>query len=273
MTAKEMRACMVSFRLNNEQMSSMRDKAIKERPPFFFVGTDKLNGKLGRDQTVICLPLWPLLKYAGDMEEAVEELINYIMSIQDEGPYLLGGYCNGGYVAYEIARRLASRGHRVDLLALVESPGVGQADRLFRLRRRLLFSVTRPMESLGYLAGKLGKFAYGHINADASIDIADLNREFDRVFGDYCWVRLRSGLPTYLGRLTLLYGDSSVWRCFPTHGWKDLVRGGIEVHVTKGNHFMGLFRNPEIYMLIKDCIYNHTRVSIKQLAEVNGGTI
>lgn len=52
------------------------------------------------------------------MEEAVEEFINYIMSIQDEGPYLLGGYCNGGYVAYEIARRLASRNHRVDLLAL-----------------------------------------------------------------------------------------------------------------------------------------------------------
>jgi Thioesterase domain len=118
MTAKEMRACMVGFLLHNEPTSSMRDKGIKKRPPFFFVGTDKLNGKLGGDQTVICLPLWPLLKYASDMEQAVEELINYIMSIQDEGPYLLGGYCNGGYVAYEIARRLASRGHRVELLAL-----------------------------------------------------------------------------------------------------------------------------------------------------------
>jgi hypothetical protein len=273
MTAKEIRACMVSFRLNNEQMSSMRDKGIEERPPFFFVGTDKLNGKLGRDQTVICLPLWPLLKYAGDMEEAVEELINYIMSIQDEGPYLLGGYCNGGYVAYEIARRLASRGHRVELLALVESPGVGQADRLFRLRRRLLFSVTRPMELLSYFTGKLGKFARGRIRDDVSINNVDLNREFDRVFGDYCWVRLRSGLPTYLGRLTLLYGDSSVWRCFPTHGWKDLVKGGIEVHMTKGNHFMELFRNPEFFILIDKLIYNHKKVNIKKLAEVNSGTI
>jgi hypothetical protein len=116
MTAKEMRECMVSFLLHNERMGSMRDKGIKERPPFFFVGTDKLNDKLGGDQTVIYLPLWPLIKYASDMEEAVEELINYIMSIQDEGPYLLGGYCNGGYVAYEIARRLASRGHRVELI-------------------------------------------------------------------------------------------------------------------------------------------------------------
>jgi hypothetical protein len=273
MTAKKKRACMVSFLLHNEQMSSMRDKGIKVRPPFFFVGTDKLNGKLGGDQTVICLPLWPLLKYASDMEEAVEELINYIMSIQDEGPYLLGGYCNGGYVAYEIARRLASGGHRVDLLALVESPGVGQADRLFRLRRRLLFSVTRPMELLSYLTGKLGKIAYKYARNDMSIDNVDLNREFDRVFGDYCWVRLRSGIPTYLGRLTLLYGDSSVWRCFPTHGWKELVKRGIEVHVAKGDHFMGLFGNPEFFRLIEKCIHKSIGLRIKQLAEVNSSTI
>jgi hypothetical protein len=105
MTAHEMRACRVSFLLHNEQLSSIKDKGIKERPPFFFVGTHKR-------------------------------------------------------------------------------------------------------------------------------------------------VRLRLGLPTYLVRLTLLYGDSCVWRCFPTHGCKELVKGGIEVHVTKGNHFMELLRNPELYILI-----------------------
>jgi hypothetical protein len=256
MTAKESRACMASFLLHNEQMSSMRDKGINERPPLFFVGLDKLNHKLGSDQTVICLPLWPLLKYASDMDEAVEELINHIMSIQDEGPYLLGGYCNGGYVAYEIARRLASRGHRVDLLALVESPGVGQADRLFKLRRKLLLSVTQPMELLRYLAGKLRNIACRHVNNNMNIDIVESFREFDRVFGDYCWVRLRSGLPTYLGRLTLIYGDSSSFRYFPTHGWKELVKGGIEVHLAKGNHFMGLFGNPEIFILMENIYIN-----------------
>jgi hypothetical protein len=273
MTAKEMRACMINFLLHNEQMSSIRDKGIKERPPFFFVGIDIFKGKLGGDQTVICLPLWPLLKYASDMEEAVEELINHIMSVQDEGPYLLGGYCNGGYVAYEIARRLASRGHRVDLLALVESPGVGQADRLFKLRRRLLFSVTRPMELLSYITGRLRKIPCMYIHNDMNINNVDSVREFDRVFGDYCWVRLRSGLPTYLGRLTLLYYDRSPWRCFPTHGWKELVKGGIEVHLAKGNHSMGLFGNPEIFILIEKCIHKSIGLRIKQLAEVNSSTI
>jgi surfactin synthase thioesterase subunit len=44
------------------------------------------------------------------MEEAVEDLIDYLVSIQDAEPYLLRGYCNGDCVAYELARRPASRG-------------------------------------------------------------------------------------------------------------------------------------------------------------------
>jgi thioesterase domain-containing protein len=258
MTAKEMRACMISFRLHNEQTSSTRNKDIKKRPPFFFVGTDKLNKKLSGDQIVICLPLWPFLKYVSDMEEAVEELINYIMSIQNEGPYLLGGYCNGGYVAYEIARRLVSRGHRVDLLALVESPVIGHDDRVFRITRGLLFSVMRPTELLRYLARKLKRITCRHINDNVDTGYINYLREFDRVFGDYCWVRLLSGLPTYLGHLTLLYGDRSVRRCFPTRGWKELVKGGIEVHVAKGDHSMKLFDNPDIYILLKQYIYKYT---------------
>ena len=270
MTAKEKRACMMSFILQNPQMSSMKFKGIKERPPFFFVGTDKLNGKLGDDQTVICLVLWPFLKYVSDMEEAVEELINYIMSIQDEGPYLLGGYCNGGYVAYEIARRLASRGHCVELLALVESPVIGQDDRLFRIMRGLLFSVMRPTELLRYLTRKLGEIACRRVDNDLRPDYYNYLLEFDRVFGDYCWVRLHSGLPTYSGHLTLLYGDRSAWRCFPTRGWKELVKGGIEVHLAKGDHFIGLLDSPDIPILINNCIYKSKELNIKRLTEMTG---
>jgi hypothetical protein len=118
--------------------------------------------------------------------------------------------------------------------------------------------VTRPIELLSYLTGKLGKIACRHVHDvhnDMSSDNFNLTSgEFDRVFGDYCWVRLRSGLPTYPGHLTLFYGDRSVRQCFPTRGWKELVKGGIEVHLAKGNHHMGLFGNPEISVLIGKCI-------------------
>lgn len=42
---------------------------------------------------------------------------------QPHGPYLLGGFCNGGVIAFEMAQQLHAQGERVDLLALIE-PGV-----------------------------------------------------------------------------------------------------------------------------------------------------
>jgi thioesterase domain-containing protein len=40
--------------------------------------------------------------------------------VQPVGPYLLGGFCNGGLIAYEMARQLQAQGERVDLLLLID---------------------------------------------------------------------------------------------------------------------------------------------------------
>ncbi|MBW4440825.1 MAG: amino acid adenylation domain-containing protein [Plectolyngbya sp. WJT66-NPBG17] len=49
--------------------------------------------------------------------------VDRIRQIQPEAPYLIGGYCFGGYVALEIAQILRSQGQEVALLALVETFG------------------------------------------------------------------------------------------------------------------------------------------------------
>src|SRR5437588_4460492 len=57
-----------------------------------------------------------------------------VHTVQPEGPYLLGGFCNGGLVAYEMARQLHARGEMVDLIILMNPTPVGQC----RLRRRIV---------------------------------------------------------------------------------------------------------------------------------------
>lgn len=42
-----------------------------------------------------------------------------IRSIQPEGPYLLGGFCSGAYLAYEVAKQLQEQGQKVELLILI----------------------------------------------------------------------------------------------------------------------------------------------------------
>jgi thioesterase domain-containing protein len=53
------------------------------------------------------------------IEEMAQEYFALIRETQPQGPYRLGGYCNGGYVALEIARRLQAEGERVDCLLIV----------------------------------------------------------------------------------------------------------------------------------------------------------
>ncbi len=66
--------------------------------------------------------------FGGDCSpcESVPELAaHFVRDMEEhfpEGPYLLGGYCAGGTVAFEVAQQLVSRGRKVALLALFESP-------------------------------------------------------------------------------------------------------------------------------------------------------
>jgi len=46
--------------------------------------------------------------------------IQALRTVQPEGPYLLGGFCNGGLVAYEMARQLQAEGQSIESLILIE---------------------------------------------------------------------------------------------------------------------------------------------------------
>jgi amino acid adenylation domain-containing protein len=70
--------------------------------------------------------LRPHGRYGEAMPWTVEGMaasyVEVVRQVQPEGPYLLGGYCSSGIVAFEMACQLRDAGERVDLLALVEAP-------------------------------------------------------------------------------------------------------------------------------------------------------
>ena len=55
------------------------------------------------------------------VEAMAEENIRKLVALQPQGPYFLGGYCNGGLVAYEMARQMEQQGLEVGLVILVET--------------------------------------------------------------------------------------------------------------------------------------------------------
>jgi thioesterase domain-containing protein len=79
------------------------------------------------------------------IEEMAAFYVGEIRRIQPNGPYLLGGLCAGGVIAFEMACQLVRAGETVDLVALLETatprapkrPGLVSGQRLGRLRQAL----------------------------------------------------------------------------------------------------------------------------------------
>ncbi|GMU92126.1 MAG: hypothetical protein AMXMBFR4_11840 [Candidatus Hydrogenedentota bacterium] len=56
------------------------------------------------------------------IEAMATEYIEHIRTVQPEGPYQLGGWSFGGYVAYEMAQQLITQGQEVSLLVMFDTP-------------------------------------------------------------------------------------------------------------------------------------------------------
>jgi acyl transferase domain-containing protein/thioesterase domain-containing protein len=107
------------------------------RPPLFLVHGaggnvmiyNDLARRLGEDQPVYGLQARGLDGTEPPVE-TVEEMaalyLSEIERVQGEGPYLLGGYCLGGTIAFEMARQLIRKGKNVALLALLETYNFSQ---------------------------------------------------------------------------------------------------------------------------------------------------
>ncbi len=97
------------------------------KAPFFWIHGDKSDAFLPRyldpDQ-----PVYALVHQSQNgtparfttVEQIARHYLREMRMIQPAGPYLLGGFCFGGLVAFEIAHQLKEQGDEVRLLALVE---------------------------------------------------------------------------------------------------------------------------------------------------------
>jgi acyl carrier protein len=100
------------------------------KQPFFFLHGDWRLGAfwcrhlaryLGPDQPFYALP--PYTFESGEATPTFSAMaaahVQAMRAVQPEGPYSLGGFCNGGMVAYEMAQQLLAAGESVSSLVLI----------------------------------------------------------------------------------------------------------------------------------------------------------
>jgi thioesterase domain-containing protein len=227
--------------------------------PFFFLHGDwtenayfcfPLARDLGAEQ-----PFYNLEPYNFDglptlpsLEAMAAAHIKAMRVIQPEGPYLLGGFCNGGLTAYEMARQLYAVGEKVDLLVLMDViparliticrviRSIGkllrwgadkQLDWFLRLEHAARYLLDRDSEDFAHIK-----------KTDPRIcrffpPIETLRKEYPAMF---TWATSDYQPGFYPGKVTLFWDEAEPER----RGWWDKWARGkdreVEVHIIAGTH-------------------------------------
>jgi thioesterase domain-containing protein len=196
-----------------------------------------------------------------------------LRSIEPRGPYLLGGFCNGGLTAFEIAQQLRAEGESVGFLLVVDSIARNTRHRIqhkmVHLTARVLglqpareldcflrvrnfvngFNESPGLERIAFVLRKLLKLkkaakflpgVFGFEPSEAtrlSEDTARWNWSASLTAKDRHYTRLLAGYVTYPypGRVTLFRSSDPNESTDPALGWRD-VCSDVEVHLIPGDH-------------------------------------
>ncbi|BAZ70866.1 amino acid adenylation domain protein (plasmid) [Fischerella sp. NIES-4106] len=231
-----------------------------------------LANKLDVDQPFYALEQSPIQPDPDilSVEETAANYIKEIRVVQPEGPYILGGWCYGGMVAFEMAQQLHRQGQTVSLLAIFdcivpENPIRPTKDD----NAKLLF---RSAESLKYLFGIDLSVSYNELQQLAPDEQFQLlmkkanivnDAEIQQLFCNYKLFKthvqaMRNYVPQlYPNKITLFrareeipndFQDSEFNSNDPLLGWGKYSAQLIKAIEVPGNHF-SMFAEPNVQVL------------------------
>jgi thioesterase domain-containing protein len=262
-------------------------QARGSKQPFFFLHGQwesmafycfPLSQGLGADQPFYAVEPFTFedLPVPPPFEEIAAIHVQAIRAVQPEGPYLLGGWCNGALMAYEIACQLHELGQKVDLLVLMNSMALvypfryrivrnalvllgkslrsgedKQIDWYVRLRRMRIYllhvkdflriHVRRFQASLGLgtteQVERWSKRGISFPRFRSSLPKTELLRQdYESVF---TWLTLGYQPPKlYPGKITFFWSSADWSTREPFHnGWRKVEKAQqVEIHVFPGLH-------------------------------------
>ncbi len=216
----------------------------------------ELSRRLGLDQPIYGLQMRGL--YGKDaphtqIEDMATHYLKEIRSHQPQGPYLLGGYCFGAIVAYEMAQQLVSQGEQVGALVNFNGPSPLY---IKRNMERAAAAVTRGREGSDTEGREpLSSSLRTRIRKVVRRRVRQMRRA-PRIMLRNFYLRLGLPLPesardtffrTSNNKAELLYhpspypGRMLLFRARkvftdPELGWGQLVGGGIDAYEIPGDH-------------------------------------
>jgi len=254
----------------------MNEQSVARQLPFFFLGgrptfrqqSQRLSELREIHSLGLQLSLIAKLKDPGSLECIAEQFVKSIRERRPEGPYMLGGWCAHGLLAFETARQLQAQGQEVAQVLLLETVNpvrmkqysgwkrsIGRTQLKFHLLKfeYAYLQQLSPTQTRNYIAGRTMQ------------KLARIRQSLRRV--------LKSTKPypelddSAAGNpLDVLYAAAAKYRPKPFHGpvvlirstqrtfgfghvldlgWSELLGNDLEICETPGNHYT-IYMQPNV---------------------------
>ncbi len=206
------------------------------------------------------------------IEDMAARYITEMRRVQPSGPYSIGGYSMGGWIAYEMAQQLSQIGQSVALLALFDTTPRQTSGRaplskwLGHHRRRL--SELQPVDIGPYLAQRVRNMgeiatikARGKLFSTAWRMAEERGKSIPALLyrpAEANLMAVRSYHPKpYDGDAVLFKAEPYAWMAADAHeGWQTLIGGTLEIRSVPGQHD-DLLEEPNVRDLaraLSDCL-------------------
>jgi len=176
------------------------------------------------------------------VEELARRVCRSIRETRPHGPYLLGGYCFGGVLAFEAARQLAAASEEVKLLALFDTPTPGYPKLLRRRRqywRHLVSGAAVGAREVAEHARVVGRLIRRRISAGARRALLSAGLEQSAVHQNEIAARMYVPKSVAVPVVHFIAGDDAVSTRVledPRLGWRDFCTGEFRICRVGGSH-------------------------------------
>lgn len=211
----------------------------KKKPPLYlvpgnlgnvFVDLGLIARHLATDQ-----PLYGLqdnIYVPSQVKAMATHYLKEIQSVQPDGPYLLGGICSGGVVAYEMAQQLERQGQDVALLVLVDA--YPHENRLKSIWSTFQQIFNRLISNFQEQAN--GTSANGSVQKMTLSERVAFLRLKTKVITNMLGVA-RYTLEPYSGPIDVYFCEESLTSPDKPHlSWQRVAAGGIRMYQLPGTH-------------------------------------
>lgn len=241
---------------------------LGSKPPFFIVHAilgstfpyHRLALALGAQRPVFGLQSRGLDGRQPPMDtipQMAEAYVKAVRAVQPKGPYHLGGYSMGGWIAFEMAQQLRKAGQEVAVLAAMGTPAPMGGDGpmadswkwaanywedFVRLWRNSALADSPDLQAafFGPRGMDFGGAAPGGPPVGPAYRVAATNALAQTL---YVAEKYGGGVDVFLTT-----EQTTLYEADPTMGWKNLCSDRVAVYHVHGNH-LNLFHEPQVLEL------------------------